>query len=345
MKQKNFILWLLIFSALALSPKTLATKISPSPPAPAPRCFVKGIVQNVKFQDAYTHPCAQTNSCPTDFPVFTPSQYILKVLVLETSYQSGDTRFRDCSDLFPTGDPTEISILKEKLRFGDRFLLKGQKIEGIVTSFWGRTFESYTLENKPLVAPIRSFITKTQSLFRTLIEKMGQVIGQFRGQGSESLPLNGVSTSPSTTRPISTEAEAIAAVKQRNKEVRHIQKTSDAIGQSMDIRSKETVQGWKILFWEGSGDCPAGCLNDHEWYFVVEKSGRVERIGEHERIYNSRKNGYDEKGVYLPYFLESCPEEKTLNCTPPLHPDLRWKCTQAYIDWLSQDCPDIRVVR
>lgn len=119
------------------------------------------------------------------------------------------------------------------------------------------------------------------------------------------------------TQPISTGEEAIAAVKQRYKEVRYIQKTQARIGQSMNIHSKETTVGWKILFWEGSGDCEAGCLNNHEWYFVVKKSGQIEKLGESERVYNPGKNGYDEKGVYLPYFLDEkiCETDKEYEVT------------------------------
>lgn len=100
-----------------------------------------------------------------------------------------------------------------------------------------------------------------------------------------------------------TKEKAIALIKNRYPELKNIEETPEVtIGKSMDIRAKQEDDLWKILFWQGSGDCPAGCLNDHEWYFTVKNNGSVEKAGEFERNFNSRKNGYDEKGIRIPGF-------------------------------------------
>lgn len=104
---------------------------------------------------------------------------------------------------------------------------------------------------------------------------------------------------------ILTKQQAIDAVKRQYPEVRSIDETPEqTIGKSMDIRVTQRSDGWRLLFWQGSGDCPAGCLNDHEWYFVVHGDGTLEKKGEYERIYNSKQNGYDEKGARIEGFLD-----------------------------------------
>lgn len=102
-----------------------------------------------------------------------------------------------------------------------------------------------------------------------------------------------------------TKQQAIDLVKKQYSEVRSIDETSQqTIGKSMDIGALQTSEGWRLLFWQGSGDCPAGCLNNHEWYFVVSRDGTVEKQGEYERIFNSKKNGYDEKGARIEGFVD-----------------------------------------
>ena len=103
---------------------------------------------------------------------------------------------------------------------------------------------------------------------------------------------------------INSEEEAIIRVKTAYPEVKDVKKTSDIIGKSMNISAKETELGWKLMFWQGSGDCPAGCINNHYWYFIVYKNGKVEKIGEYEKTYNSRKNSADETGSPIWDFLE-----------------------------------------
>ncbi|GEM_PF-6873758 len=108
----------------------------------------------------------------------------------------------------------------------------------------------------------------------------------------------------SLPKTLNSEEEAIIRVKIAYPKVKDIKKTSDIIGKSMNISAKEADLGWKLMFWQGSGDCPSGCINNHYWYFIVHKNGKVEKIGEYERIYNSRKNASDETGSPIWDFLE-----------------------------------------
>lgn len=146
---------------------------------------------------------------------------------------------------------------------------------------------------------------------------------------------------------INGEEEAIALVKQYFPEVKKIQKTQSEIGKTMDIRAKGTLEkdGWRILFWQGSGDCPAGCLNNKQWYFIVIKTGIIRKVGESERVFNSRKNAFDESGLFLPYFLDDCPSQKVLDCTILNDPNRHWRCQQPYFDWIKTTCPGITVLQ
>ena len=146
---------------------------------------------------------------------------------------------------------------------------------------------------------------------------------------------------------ITDEEGAIAIVKQYFPEVKKIQKTKSAVGQSMNIITKETLEkdGWRILFWQGSGDCPAGCLNNQYWYFIVTRTGIIRKIGEFKRVFNPRKNAFDETGLFLQYFINDCPSQKVIDCTNLDDPDRHWKCQQKYFDWIKTACPDITVLQ
>ena len=109
---------------------------------------------------------------------------------------------------------------------------------------------------------------------------------------------------PEVVDKINSEEQAVSRVKRVYPEVEKVKKTENRIGQTTNISSKEIINGWKLVFWQGSGDCPAGCINNHYWYFTAYKNGKVEKVGEYERIFNSRKNSYDEKGSPIWDFLK-----------------------------------------
>lgn len=120
------------------------TKVFASPPAPAPKCFVKGVIQKVRFEKAYELPCVKTKSCPTDTQLSYPNRYYLSVNIHEVSFRDGDTRFQTCASLFPLNSLQEIFINEDKVIAGDSFK-RDQQIEGVVSSFWGYSFDSYQI--------------------------------------------------------------------------------------------------------------------------------------------------------------------------------------------------------
>jgi hypothetical protein len=88
-------------------------------------------------------------------------------------------------------------------------------------------------------------------------------------------------------------ASAIAAVKSQFVKVAQIRpKTAGAIGATTDITALERADGWDLVFWQGSGDCPAGCIDNHYYYFSAKKDGRVLETGEYARIFDADKNTF-----------------------------------------------------
>lgn len=137
---------------------------------------------------------------------------------------------------------------------------------------------------------------------------------------------------------IETVEDVIALIKAQYPEVAGIK----TIGKSMGINSKKDPDGWRLRFWQGWGDCEAGCINDREWYFKVTLNGQVTKVGEWERIHNSRKNSFDEKGIFLQYFLEDCPEGEYVDCMPPIDGGKREQCSSNYPEWAKANCPNFK---
>jgi hypothetical protein len=112
---------------------------------------------------------------------------------------------------------------------------------------------------------------------------------------------------PPTLALLTSSDAAIAQVKAQYPQVAKIQKAGAGIiggshtclgGQCQgNIFVIERVDGWDLAFWEGWGDCPAGCINNHYHYFSVRKDGRVTKAGEYARIYNSGTNSFDVTGT------------------------------------------------
>ncbi|MBI4791045.1 MAG: hypothetical protein HY782_28780 [Chloroflexi bacterium] len=99
---------------------------------------------------------------------------------------------------------------------------------------------------------------------------------------------------------ISNAQAAIAAVKSRFPEMGKIKPAgAGMIGASTDIKVVERADGWDLAFWEGWGDCPAGCINHRYSYFSVKKDGRLQKAGEYSRIYNATGNSFDTTGAPL----------------------------------------------
>lgn len=111
-------------------------------PAPAPKCYIKGLIQGVRFEKAYENSCVKTNSCPTDMQLSYPDTYYLSVKIQNVSFKEGDTRFQNCDSLYPLESIQEIFVVKDKVKMSDSFS-NGQIIDGLASSFWGKSFDSY----------------------------------------------------------------------------------------------------------------------------------------------------------------------------------------------------------
>ena len=65
----------------------VTNSIFASPPAPTPKCYIKGTIQSVDFKEAYNESClTEKYGCPTDMEVQHPDRYFLKIKISEVSY-------------------------------------------------------------------------------------------------------------------------------------------------------------------------------------------------------------------------------------------------------------------
>jgi len=113
----------------------------------------------------------------------------------------------------------------------------------------------------------------------------------------------GVSTFRNNTSEIDTqiqiysEDQAIKVIQDNYSDVKNVNRCN-GFNCNSNIRTKylEVNSTWKVEFYQGSGDCPAGCINSHYWYFTINSSGKISKEGEYSRTFNSRINAYDETG-------------------------------------------------
>jgi hypothetical protein len=54
----------------------------------------------------------------------------------------------------------------------------------------------------------------------------------------------------------------------------------ELIGACCWSEAKAVEGGYQVVFTVGWGDCPAGCINRHQWTFAVAPDGQVGLIGE-----------------------------------------------------------------
>lgn len=180
MRRKNFykkiiitVLFSILFSWIATMPSTL---VFASPPAPAPKCYVSGVIQNVRFEGEHEAPCAKTNSCPTDTQLSYPDTYYLSIKIQNVSLEGGDTRFTNCNSLYQVGSIQDIFVIQDKIKPGDVFS-KGQMISGNVISFWGNSFETYSInpqlpETPPIGGPLQSIVEKMKLFFSSIVDTL-----------------------------------------------------------------------------------------------------------------------------------------------------------------------------
>jgi hypothetical protein len=104
--------------------------------------------------------------------------------------------------------------------------------------------------------------------------------------------------SPKPGAALASADEAIRLAQQKFPELKDIQKMpAGSIGASTDIVVQDRPDGWNVMFWKGSGDCPSGCINNHYWYLSVEKSGTIALAGEFVREFDSATNAVKTRGA------------------------------------------------
>lgn len=102
---------------------------------------------------------------------------------------------------------------------------------------------------------------------------------------------------PTPALVISDSDQAIAVAKEKFPPLKDIKQTPpQTIGASTNITVLDQRDGWNLVFWQGSGDCPAGCINNHYWYVTVSKRGDVTLAGEYVREFNTGANAMQERG-------------------------------------------------
>ncbi len=93
----------------------------------------------------------------------------------------------------------------------------------------------------------------------------------------ELTPVPGASASA----PLSDADRAAAAVLATDPLFTNLQADNpDLIGQCCFYTVRQTADGWAVTVEIGWGDCPAGCIDKHQWTFTVDKAGAVTRTGE-----------------------------------------------------------------
>lgn len=131
----------LLFAAITLSYAPVFASVA----APGALCRITGVIESVTFKDAYNESCLkEPYGCPTDMELSHPARYYLDININSVSYISGKTNFKTCENTYPIGGAKNVFIDKDKVKVGDIFSAN-QKIEGIVRSSIGNSFDSYDL--------------------------------------------------------------------------------------------------------------------------------------------------------------------------------------------------------
>ncbi len=156
-KKQKLIFALIIFLCSIFQIKV--DKVFASPPAPAPRCYIEGIIQEVTHMEASSD---NTTGGPTDRANDISERYVLKIIIDKISYVDGEKSFQSCDSLYPLGTTKEIVINKDKIINGTIPTVK-QKITGTVSSFWWPSFDDYSVTSDNKVPNTISFFEKIKA--------------------------------------------------------------------------------------------------------------------------------------------------------------------------------------
>jgi hypothetical protein len=87
-------------------------------------------------------------------------------------------------------------------------------------------------------------------------------------------------SAPSGEAPGTPEEAAALVIAQNQDFLGFGAKNPDAIGQCCWWEVTQTSDGYRVLVHAGWGDCPSGCIENHEWVYAVSSSGEVELLEE-----------------------------------------------------------------
>lgn len=141
-------------------------KVFASPPAPAPRCYIEGVIQEITHKNAFVN---NSTGGPTDRANNVPERYELKVLINKRSYVDGEKSFQTCDSLYPLRSSIEIAINKDMIA-NDNFPSVDQKITGTVSSFWWPSFDDYVVTSDSNISVTSSFF----EMIKAFIFQIGQ---------------------------------------------------------------------------------------------------------------------------------------------------------------------------
>ena len=99
---------------------------------------------------------------------------------------------------------------------------------------------------------------------------------QASAPASESAP----ASAPAGEAPTSPEEAAALVIAQNQDFLGFEAQNSDMSGQCCWWEVTQSSDGYRVLVHAGWGDCPAGCINKHEWTYSVSENGEVELTGE-----------------------------------------------------------------
>ena len=144
-------------------------------------------------------------------------------------------------------------------------------------------------------------------------------------------------TDPTTVGPGAcdgtTVTDVINAIHERWPELASIQGLRDPnlFGASAYIDAFTTDDGFRLVFFAGSGDCPAGCIDREYWYFETDAACAPQQMGHYSATYSSG-NCYAVEGE--PLWGEPDPLPATSICPDEPPPGLNDACTD------TNTCPD-----
>jgi hypothetical protein len=97
--------------------------------------------------------------------------------------------------------------------------------------------------------------------------------------------------------------EIIAEIHEANPDLANITTLYDPnnplIGASQSIHAFRAGDGFRLVFVRGTGDCPAGCINNEYWYFETNDSCESVSVGHYAREYDGADNCYQLTGAPL----------------------------------------------